>query len=583
MKHESIDLVEAVALVTDRGALPVDASSAGLQAALAHVASGIDSRFVAAGEALARAYAVVERLIASLEGVSQALDGEAVSAAVTDMQTIAGRLTCLPTMQQTRGAALITIGGTGKAVQTPLARFDRTLRFLRICGLNIKVAAAGADGFDGFADLMISRLDVAETEMRSFAEQIDSLERGVAAALEAEQRLVLESARVIPEVPLRLSRDASSLQAEQAKSREVASRIAAAARDIRSQIGIAIGALQIGDITRQRLEHIVSGFAELHALGARDANDPVAAHALALLAAQAADTTEDFRREAGLLANTLRDLGPRATALIALTGDGPLTPEEGGSGFSPLEMLGQSIDEVCSLAGRLQEADAISDRIGSTTLVTAEALATRLTVIKRVTLDVRQMAWNTDLRSRRLGDAGRGLGAVATEIRNFSLELESFSRDIAAVSGQIANSAQAMRGAEGGLRIDVSHALDDALRCVREGGRAVREGMNGLDSEAAELSDFLRQTMGDVDCEVEFGTALAEASRQMSSLAGTIETLDDAAPELADLLARIAARYTMAREREVHRGFAPPLSGDEADTATIADDSNADDDDDGLF
>ncbi|MEG3175611.1 hypothetical protein U1872_05160 [Sphingomonas sp. RB3P16] len=582
MKYETIDLAQAVAPVTDAGDRSVDVSMADFQTALADVATGIDSRFVAAGEALARAYAVVERLIASLEGVSQALDGEAVSAAVMDMQTIADRLTCLPTMQQTRRAALSTIGGAGKAVQNPLAQFDRTLRFLRICGLNIKVAAAGADGFGGFADLMISRLDVAEAEMRSFADQIDSIERGVAAALEADQRLVLESARVIPEVPLRLARDASSLQAEQAKSREVAARIAAAASAIRSQIGIAIGALQIGDITRQRLEHIVSGFAELHALGARDANDPVAAHTMALLAAQAADTSEGFRREAGLLANTLRDLGPHATALIALTG-GPQPSEEGGSGSGPLEMLEQSIDEVRSLAGRLQEADAISDRIGSATLTTAEALAARLIVIKRVTLDVQQMAWNTDLRSRRLGDAGRGLGAVATEIRNFSLELESFSRDIAAVSGQIATAAQAMHGAEGGLRIDVSRALDVALRCVRDGGRAVREGMSGLDCEAAELSDFLRQTMGDVDCEAEFGAALAEASKQMSSLAVTIETLDDAPPELADLLARIAATYTMSREREVHRVFAPPLSGDEAGVTMTAEEGDADDDDDGLF
>lgn len=583
MKHEPMDVAAATAGGDEAGgsAAPVDVSLAALQAALSTVASGIDSRFLAAGETLALAYAIVERLIASLEEVSHALDGEAVTTAVEDMHAIADRLTRLPATQETRQTALVTIGDAGKALENPLVQFDRTLRFLRICGLNIKVSAAGAEGFSGFADTMIGRLDVAEEEMRGFVVQIDTLSRSVVMALEAEQQLRQESASVIPEVPLRLLRDALLLQEEQGRSSALASQIASAALDIRNKIGNAIGALQIGDITRQRLEHIVSALGELSMADMRERGDPVVMHVLALLAAQAADTTDEFRQQAGLLAQTLRDVGPNASALIALTGDRTPTGDE-GTRAGPLEMLEKSIDEVRTLAERLHDADTISDRIGGATLTTAKALATRLTIIQRVTLDVQQMAWNTDLRSRRLGDAGRGLGAVATEIRNFSRELESFSDDIAAVAKAISISAAAMQGAESGAeQSNVSDVLDVSLLCVREGAQAVREGLSGLDRDAAELSDFLRKTMDDVDCEAEFGAALLIASAELSSLATIIETLSEAPSELAERLARIAATYTMAREREVHRLFAPDLGATESGSGPVADES--DDEDDGLF
>ena len=53
---------------------------------------------------------------------------------------------------------------------------------------------------------------------------------------------------------------------------------------------------------------------------------------------------------------------------------------------------------------------------------------------------------------------------------------------------------------------------------------------------------------------------------------------------MAALMAQIAARYTMAREREIHRMFLPDGAGAEG-AAEMADTSADDDDlfDDGLF
>ncbi|MFX5668555.1 hypothetical protein ABTE14_20040, partial [Acinetobacter baumannii] len=53
---------------------------------LAGLAASLDARFVSAGTALARAYEIVERLVSSLEGVSNAMNRQAALAAIETMR-----------------------------------------------------------------------------------------------------------------------------------------------------------------------------------------------------------------------------------------------------------------------------------------------------------------------------------------------------------------------------------------------------------------------------------------------------------------------------------------------------------------
>ena len=561
------------------------ASLANVQVTLAALASGLDARFVEAGGALAQAYQIVETLVKSLEGVTSALDREAADAAVQDMRAIAERLTNLPAMQARRQAALVTIGGSGEALRAPMAQFHRTLRFLRICGLNIKVAAAGAAEFSGFADTMFDKIDVAEEQMSSFGHEIDGLASGISEALEAEKLLAVECTRVIPEVPLRLDRDALALQEHQLRLGELAARIAGVARDIRTKLATALGALQIGDITRQRLEHVVSGLATLEtAIGDVELTPEdrklVEDHTLALLAAQAADTVEDFRSQARILAQSLRAIGPKTAELLALKDDDAAGGE--AEDDNVLHVLERSIGEVRSVTGRLQEADALSDRLGTATSETAESLGRRIAAVQRVKNDVQQMAWNTDLRCRRMGSEGRGLAMIATEIRNFSNHLEMLTNGISSTFQQLVDAAAEMRAqAEESGKVDAGRALTASLDCVREGGRRMSEGMSGLDRDAATVGDILRQTTQNVDCDAEIGDALGEVVLHLSSAAGEGAALPDEPPAaLGAILGTIHASYTMASEREVHKRFAQAGGEPEGEAASVADD---DDDDDGLF
>lgn len=571
--------------------LPEDAAQAPLSLAelrdgLFAIASGLDARFVEAGTALARAYEIVETLIGALESVTNAFQRDEAEAAVGNMRSTADRLMRLPEIQSDRRGALVAIEKAGAALAAQIEQVNRTLSFLRICGLNIKVAAAGSGDFSGFADMMFDKIDLGEAEMASISREIGCLTEAVPGMYEVEAQLGAECARVIPHIPQRLADDAAALQQHQSALAERALRIADVARQIRNQVGTALGALQIGDITRQRLEHVADGLNDIELFLGEPAGLPaataevVSGHAVALLAAQAADTLEAFQGESRLLASSLRGLGPQAASLLDLRAAG----EETGGGADDgvfLRKLEQSVEEVASVTERLSEADARSTRLSHVASTTAEHLAQRLATVHRITRDVQQMAWNTDLRCYRLGVDGRGLAVVAQEIRGFAATLGSIASGIAQSFEALEQAAVVMRGAEHDAPADAGVALSESLGCIRDGGERMQSGLTALDQGAHAVTEIIAETTGKVDCEAEVGTALIEIADRMAILGSESEDIPEEGQVMLEaLLGTIGARYTMAREREVHRRYLPGIETEEL-TATAGGDD--DDFDDGLF
>ena len=557
-----------------------EVSLAAIEATISRIASNLDARFVAAGEALAQAYAIVERLVSALEGVTNAMGQDAAAAAVENMRATADRLERLPAVQAARQAGLERIAAGARPLAHHIAQVKRTLDFLRICGLNIKVAAAGRNGFADFADTMNVRLDVGEVEIGGIGIEIEQLTASIPALIEVDRQLGSECAKVIPHVPRKLAADAEALQRHQAADTARAKRIAAVGRDIHGQVASAIGAMQVGDSTRQRLEHIASGIRALSAW--RDQADPaiaipVSGHMLALFAAQTSDAIDAFHSESSRLADSLRSIAPSAAQLLEIKAEGDR--ERSGDNSVFLAALEKSVADVAAVTKRLREADARAQALGGSTSDSAERLAKRLRVVHRVNHDVHLMAWNTDLRCHRLGDEGKALAMVASEIRGFATMLATISAEIRKSVETLVQAVTALRDPQGDPAGDAAEALTESLACIRDGAQRMREGMAGLTDDASNVSRILETTTGNVDCEAIFGDALRDVVHQLSQFAAPCTTADAATESaLAELLDGMARSYTMAREREIHRRFALAGSATAAQAAV-----EADEDDDGLF
>ena len=553
---------------------------------LAALAASLDARFVSAGTALASAYDIVERLVSSLEGVTNAMNRQAATTAIETMRLTADRLTGLPKEQSRRQQGLDMIQASSAELFQHLKQIRRTLSFLHICGHNIKVTAAGADGFASFADHMFAKLEQAERQVDEFEAEISQLGHSIGKMAAADRLLVHECSAVIPRVPQKLAADALALQQLQDSSAALAEQIAGLARDIRGKVAAALGALQIGDITRQRLEHISESIALLDAHIAASDEEPatgryLAGHVTALVAAQAADTVADFLRESGTLSGSLRGIAPDAVRLAEMRQGGG----SGGEIQQVLQRLEQDTSEIANVTRQLCTAEADSAKLGHATSRAADSLLGKLKAVNRIQRDVEQMAWNTALQCRGLGADGRGLAVISQEIQSFSRRLAGIWEMVSQSFDRIDSAARTM----GDAAPDTDDMLLQALEAIRNGSASMEASLSGIDQDALQVGAMLRDTTDDIGCEAEIGPALTRAVEGLTDLANTVEIRSDdevaepARQSLATLMEQIAARYTMAREREVHRAFLPAGAND--DVPEPADASAGDDDlfDDGLF
>lgn len=575
--------VEHRAVESDRDGDEMPAWSV-LATELESVASGLDQRFVDAGRSLERAYDTVGNLIGSLESVTNALDRDAADRAVATMQANADQLASLPARQKTRQHSLDILQQASGTVQTEIGRVDRTLDLLKICGQYLKVAAAGAHGFAEFADAMVAELDVSEREIHEISKEVGQLASTVPCVVEVNRVLASECARLCPHVPDKLAADAIGLQQNQIEAARRAETIATIARDIRSKLSAAHGALQIGDITRQRLEHVAQACSLLGTAvdELNRAGDPAAASALegqvmAMLAAQVADAAADLQKESRLLGGNFRAIATQVATMVAPHESSGVERTSDGA-F--LQLLEQSVADVDAVTAQLRDADMRSTQLGSEASATVRRLGDRLTTIHRVTSGVRIMAWNSDLRSFRMGREGDGLARIATEIRCAVNTLEAVSASIASAFEQLSDAADAIGSPPDGDEATAG-SLPEALAVIRAGALLTRQGMSGLDRDAGAIHDIVAAMTSTLDCETAFAEPLARINAKLDALAmPLVEASQSISTTGEQLFHAINALYTMARERQVHARFSPSQDQPEAEVAALSAEA---DDCDGLF
>jgi hypothetical protein len=227
----------------------------------------------------------------------------------------------------------------------------------------------------------------------------------------------------------------------------------------------------------------------------------------------------------------------------------------------------------------LRDADIRSTRLGAEASVTVERLGQRLTTIYRVTNDVQIMAWNTDLRSFRMGRAGDGLARIAAEIRGLVKTLESVSGSVATAFGKLNAAADAISSEPDGETSQGS-TLEAALNVIRAGAQLTREGMSELDQNAVMIRDLVTEMIGAVECEAVFSDPLLDIIGRLEEWATRYAQTDAVLTEQASrVFDEISRTYTMSSERQIHGRIVPCPSGQDGPTEGTTDVVDCD----GLF
>ncbi|WP_267347151.1 hypothetical protein [Sphingomonas sp. GM_Shp_2] len=566
MQHIRIDTHDAQA---------IDLSD--LKRKLALVAAGMDARFVRAGTTLATAIETIDRIIHSIEGVTGALDESVAGIAVSSLTDVAGQLEALPAVQAERDQDMARIGAASRVLRDHVMDMREALRVLHIYGMNIKIAASGEAAFVGFVNDMGQRLATGEEHLEGFLAKLKELSGSVGSVQQTGRLLAAEATKILPAVPRRLVHDAGALNAHLGDVAAMARQVADIARTVQGRVATMLGALQVGDSTRQRLEHVVSALQLLDTslLDVPDVSAQVEVRAVIhhLLAALLETSAADFDRDTALLVASLKALQPDTAALL------DLIDNDAGRGGRPfLIQIEHAVGEVAVITVQLQEADQRSASMLCLITDTVNELTRRLALLQRVQFDVQDIATNTRLLCRRHGDLGKAVSVVAQEVDIYAHSLGNAMRGIGRPIAELAetNDALAAKRAEAGDG-DMGGKLAQALLVIREGCQrtdmAVREGGD----DARQLIELLAIAGDEIGAELQLGATMRQAAIVLSTTSPVNALSDAATMALGMLLPQIGALYTMAQERDAHAANVP------TSFAVVSAVVEEDEDDDGLF
>lgn len=538
----------------------------------------IESRFSDAGGRLAGSLEMVGRLIESLDRLEVTLDAKSVSDTTQDLLSTAEGLNALPEAQQDRIAYFANIKVAGAQLQANIESMRTTLRYLRAFALNVKITAGStiraSDEFAGFAERMCSQLDLGVGQLDELADQLTDLSTRLQQALEFEQTLSGKYAALIPAVPDRLAVDARAIQEQHTQIADVARSIAAIARDIQTKVSKALMALQIGDITRQRIEHVQLGLRVASRLAAQsdlaeEARDRAERRLLHMLAAQMSDIAADFEAEAVKVTQSLNGMAADTAQILAVNALG------GRGGKGGLRELEESLGHAGLLVGDVTAAMANAHRISNETVSAVEALSRRVGAIQGVKRDIQQMAINSSLRSNRLGDIGKPLSVIAIELSSHAGQLEEEAdltlSSLNALAG-VANDRQAGGDQDG--RVDAGR-LNGVRSRLRQAADVVEHDLSGLSDQGAATARSLTVAAEQLGLKADMGDALHAAAAALVEAAGPeVDDLSQIEAALDEAMNEIGRCYTMARERLIHAEYVVPKDaapeGEEAQAETAA-------------
>jgi hypothetical protein len=526
----------------------------------------IEDKFTAAGGLLSQAIEGIESLIASLDRLSETLDETTARTTSDDLTSAANKLLALPASQIERTASLERLNECREAFAEHISNMHCSLAYMRAFTANIKSATADIGGthdeIGRLAGEIVECIRQGGEELKKVEAELSALQHDVEAALGLGESLGFQIEQLLPMVPDDLTTSARIMSAQYQRIVETAVGVAIIARDIHVRVSRVLEALQIGDLTRQRIEHIQAGVILLDigdpALEAAR-RDRLAAYGYALLSAQLADAADEFYHEVSEMDRSMTGMAADARELLQLhdLAYGSNGSSDGG-GF--LHRLANQVTRAIALVGETDYAEQTAICTGRNVAESAHELCTRIAAIQAIRNDVQTLATDTGAKCTELGESGRTMNAIAAELRKYAGHMEIAASEGLSIAERLGESATTLAESESvpgnGGSAEAATALNIASQRIADAQLRTETDIPALVAKGDSVLKTLEISAAKLGFQTEIGAILDQARVEMAAFGeGVCACSDDIAEPLGELLAGIARQYSMAQEREIHRNM----------------------------
>lgn len=537
--------------------------------AIKDVSSRIEDVFARVGHELGRGHLIFKELNQGLTTLSEELSGAEIEGAATALQEISARLSELAKALPAESALLATIGNSTSEASALLKPLFKHIGMITIIARSARIEAASLDsdreGFLAFTQEAYDLGKAVQASIEGCARDQQHLWDAVATASGRQKEFESRYARQLVSESAELGAAYSGLRDQRSKSSHLADLAGASTRKIAEAVGGAIISLQAGDSTRQRLEHVCHGLGFASGSSPSLVPEPVASEdgARAICQLQAA-LLRDAQREFG------GDIGQIVRALTAILHDAGSVVghgrtlfggEEGGSS-SFLTRIKQTLAHASTLIATCENAGHAVDEALGIVEDTLAKFRQAIAGLAEATVDITLIGMNAGLKASHLGSRGSAFVVIANELKATADQVSAGAGRLKPVLDSIERSAHELKE----LRVQgdptqlakLEPQILQALREVEAGNERLGELMSRLADEGAEFEGLMNSARG-------LMTSLGEASATLPAVAARLETASAGAqrpqPQAQDqaMLDDLFARYTMERERDVHREFLQTL------------------------
>lgn len=551
--------------------------------------SRLEQRFLDGGAVLLSVLDILNKMIASLDALTGSLDEETAAATMDELAATISALSGMTARQADRQARLKDIALCERVLRPHVATMQETLRYLRTFAVTAKITGAGIADFAGFAEEILQRIQEGAQQVNNFSDRLAALGAGLGPVMAKGETTLARYGQQVPKIVDSLNGGITQIRSQRQDLAARAGQVRSIARGIQGKLASTLSAMQIGDITRQRLEHCQSSFAILEDyLGSADADhlnadnrQKLTALIRHLVANQLAQSRHDFDRDTTLIVETVSSFTSELAQIAAI--QQAMTGEDDDRSAGAMRNLEAGVAEARRAVGEIELVARSAGEMTERTLSTVQALLEGIGVVQIVRGDIHYMALNTNLRCGKIGEEGRAINVVTAELRIFAGRLDEVADQILdELKGLQGTTEQLLADADGASAqpegdtldarlaraIDRIHAVADAMESDLE--RIAEEGQGGIRQMNAALLKL--------DFQADLGDTLRLCAEEFAidgedlSLEGLEEAIAVVGPQINRL-------YTMASERELHARILGTAAQVESPPMVLSDD----DLDDALF
>jgi hypothetical protein len=533
--------------------------------------------FATIGAGLAEAIVDFGRLTTTFETLSTSLEND-------DMREAADRLTMISRAIDAMAEALVGERATfvellaiNREVAERLARLQDGARTMTILTLNAKIEAARLDREE--EDLSIFSIEMART-VKIAQETVDahsseqtSLIRLLGSACSAQADFENSHRDKIASISQELRSAFAIVDERRQRAAKVAARVGDHSKQISSAIGVAIIALQIGDNTRQRVEHVVEALRLLRSAAPIDdeAEDEATLRLVCLLEGAQLDAAASGFEDGVRHINEALEQLDRDCAAIGAQGK-QICEATDGDQTSFFGVLKEKLQASQQLMGECAAASASLDEAKSAALRTLIALQERMDALEQAVNQMTLVGINAGLKSRQFGLAGLALGVIAEQLRSNAKQI---SCDAELLMPSLARALALARGFEEQTKTlvgieDFEAELSAALSTFDDAAVRLDAAFASLLADSGRVNRFLSSSIVDLAPQQTLCAVLRDASLDLYRAARELPSTTSALAS-PSFLRSLWTLYTMEGERIVHRKFAEAPSRAEPPPPATAD------------